>query len=102
LDECKQLCDWKKYSVKVLFKPGVLHYYKIRSIAEGISNILNIHLKSIGQDIVRIESSSVILSVRLSAEFEINKWISVEDSCGWVSQTNDAFIERIAVKEKHI
>lgn len=102
LDECMQLCDWEKYSVQVLLKPGVLHYHKVSSIAGEISNIVNTNSKYIGQDRMRIENGSVILSIRLSHEFERNKWKFVEDSCGWVSQTNDPLIERIAAKEKHL
>ncbi|MGE4505259.1 MAG: hypothetical protein AB7D51_07910 [Desulfovibrionaceae bacterium] len=102
LDKCRQLCDWKKYSVHVLFKPDKLHYRNVGPLADEISTIINSHSESIGQDRVRIESDSVILSVRTSPEFERDKWKFIEDTCGWVSQTNDSLIERISAKENHL
>lgn len=102
LDECKRLCDWKRYSVQILFKPGVLHYPMVSSLAGEISDIVNSYSASISQDRVRIEGGNVILSVRTSHEFERDKWKFVEDTLGWVSQTNGPFVERISAKEKHL
>ncbi len=102
LDECKQLCDWKRYSVQILFKSGMLHYRMVRSLAGEISDIVNSYSASISQGRVRIEGDNVILSVRTSPEFERDKWKFVEDTLGWVSQTNGPLAERIATKERDL
>jgi len=102
MDECKRQCDWKKYSVHILLKPGTLYDRNITSLAQEIAEIVGSCHSTLGRDRLRIEGSSFIIFIRLSGEFERNPWQFIENTIGWVAKKNDLLVTRINAKEKRL